>query len=217
MSPQHCASARFPVAPVVASRRSASVRGFTLVELMVTVVIISVIATLATPSILRRVDSYKTRNAAELIASTFRLARLRAMGRGSAVVVRYEGATGVVTVLEGIQGPDMVAAGCANLPASSCTTPADRFNTSGSGTRSQTIESYDADGGDSYTLTASLGATSDVCFTPLGRAYSRAAFTNAFTPMTTPATMTVTRGTGSLVRTVAILPNGIARVSAGAL
>jgi len=191
------------------------VRGFTLIELMVTVVIISVISALATPGILRRVDSYKTRSAAEQIASTFRLARLRAMGRGAAVVVRYQGSTGTVTVLEGVQGPDSSATGCANLPASSCTTPADRFN-AGS-TRFQTIERYDASGASSYTLTASLGATSDVCFTPLGRAYSRASFTDAFAPLTTPATMTVTRGAGILVRTVAILPNGTARVSAGAL
>jgi prepilin-type N-terminal cleavage/methylation domain-containing protein len=213
MSPQHRPVARFPSTPFVAPRRSEHVRGFTLIELMVVVVIISVISALATPGILRRVDSYKTRSAAEQIASTFRLARLRAMGRGSAVVVRYQG--GTVTVLEGVQGPDSSATGCANLPASSCTTPATRFN-AGS-TRFQTIESYDATGASSYTLTASLGATSDVCFTPLGRAYSRASFTDAFAPLTTPATMTVTRGAGILVRTVAILPNGTARVSAGAL
>lgn len=213
MSPQHRPVARFPRTPFVAPRRSEHVRGFTLIELMVTVVIISVISALATPGILRRVDSYKTRSAAEQIASTFRLARLRAMGRGAAVVVRYQGSTGTVTVLEGIQGP--AAGGCANLPASSCTTPAARFN-SGS-TLFQTLESYDATGAASYALTASLGATSDVCFTPLGRAYSRATFTGVFAPLTAPATMTVSRGTGGLVRTVAILPNGTARVSAGAL
>jgi len=194
------------------SRPKAS-RGFTLVELMVTVVIISVLAAIATPGILARVNSYRTRSAAEMIASTYRLARLRAMGRGSAVVVRYN--AGVITVLEGIQGSESSAAGCQNLPAPSCTTPATRFN-SGS-TDYQTIESYDVAYGGAYTLAASLGTVSDVCFTPLGRAYSRTSITGTFAQMLTPATVSVTHSSGGLVRQVLVLPNGTARVTAGAL
>lgn len=195
--------------------RIRSTRGFTLIELMVTVVIISVLAALATPGILARVNNYKTRSAAEQIATTYRLARLRAMGRGSAVVVRYQ--SGTITVLEGRQGPDAAAAGCQNLPASSCTTPADRFN-SGSD-RYQTVETYETTGhtsaGASYTVSPSLGTTSDICFTPLGRAYSRTNLTSTFAQMLVPVTVSVTHASGGLARQVLVLPNGTARVTAG--
>jgi len=187
--------------------------GFTLVELMVVVVIISVIAALATPGIMARVDNYKARSLAEQLAATYRLARLRAMGRGSAVVVRFD--EGTITVLEGIKGSAAVAAGCQNLPAPSCTTPATRFDVLG--TLNQTIESYDSQGAGSYTVTSALGTWSDVCFTPLGRAYTRTAVATAFTQLLTPTTLSVSASSGGLTRQVVVLPSGTARVIAGAL
>jgi hypothetical protein len=53
----------------------------------------------------------------------------------------------------------------------------------------------------------------DVCFTPLGRAFQRTASNQTLTPMAGVATFTVDRGTGSLTRTVAVLPNGVSRLT----
>lgn len=213
MTPEQNAESRCETPRREAAHQGRGLRGFTLIELMVTVVIIAVIAALATPGIQARVNSYRARSAAEMIASTYRLARLRAMGRGSAVVVRFN--SGEITVLEGIQGTAASNAGCANLPAPSCTDPATRFN-SGSEALHQTVESYDSEGS-SYTVTHSLGATTDVCFTPLGRAFSRASFSGTFAQLLTPATLSVSPGTGGLIRRVVVLPSGTARVIAGAL
>ena len=52
---------------------------------MVVVVIITALAALAVPSILRQMRDRRTRQAAEEIASVYRQARLRALGRGAAV------------------------------------------------------------------------------------------------------------------------------------
>lgn len=197
------------------SRRSesSSARGFTLIEMMVVVLVITLVATLAVPSVSKRMQSNETSNAAQIIASAYRTARLQAMGRGSAVVVRYN--AGTFQILEGILGVGVAPAGCDPLPAASCTTPVDRWDAGSPGF--QVLESYNFAGGQ-YTVTTQDTATRtllDVCFSPSGRAYTRTAATGALTPMTTPVDISIERTDAvGLQRRVAVSPSGSARVVA---
>ncbi|MCH2109467.1 MAG: prepilin-type N-terminal cleavage/methylation domain-containing protein, partial [Polyangiaceae bacterium] len=98
--------------------------GFTLIELMVVVVIISILTTMAVPTITKKIKNYEAKATAEEIATMFRGARLKAMGRGSAVLVQYDSGTETVTVREAIVGSslptDAAMNDCEALPSSSC-------------------------------------------------------------------------------------------------
>src|SRR5512146_66728 len=80
---------RLPMFPDKHRARGAE-RGFTLVELIVVVIIIAVLAVMAIPTITQQMRSRRTQFAAKEVAALYRDARMRAMGRGSAVLVRFE-------------------------------------------------------------------------------------------------------------------------------
>lgn len=65
-------------------------RGFTLVELMIVVTIISILAAVATPSLTRSMRRAESREAAGRLAQVFRTARTQAMGRGEIVLLRLD-------------------------------------------------------------------------------------------------------------------------------
>lgn len=129
---------------------------------------------------------------------------MRAMGRGAAVFVRFSGTT--FTVAEAVQPRDAGAPDCL-LPVSSCLTA----------TQFQEISSFDTDDGryEGVVVKDSGSATSrDVCFTPLGRAYTRTG-TNPLSAVDSVLAFDVNRGTGAgLTRRVTMLPNGVARIVA---
>src|SRR5512142_2995898 len=111
---------------------------------MVVVVIITALSALAIPSILRQMRDRRTRQAAEEVASVYRQARLRALGRGSAVLVRYTRTTGTYQTLEAVIGPGTGApamAGCVQLPVASC------INTDWAGTNTQQVSTWSAPAG----------------------------------------------------------------------
>ncbi len=203
--------------------RGGSSRGFTLIELMVVVIIIGALAVLAIPTISGQMRSRRTQFVAKEVSNLYRNGRLRAMGRGSAVMVRYSRAVdteGRFDVLEAVR-TDPNNPTCDRLPVSSCTVtnwadPAQTQPIGGlmikgraelDGVRARARDPNDAD-----------VATMDVCFTPMGRAFVRYAVAGQFNPLTAVPRLKVTRvDTGSNVpfgptRWVLVLPNGSARL-----
>jgi type II secretory pathway pseudopilin PulG len=184
---------------------------------MVVVVIITALAALAVPSILRQMRDRRTRQAAEEIASLYRQARLRALGRGAAVMVRYSSSTGF-EMREAVLGGNDPA--CARLPVTSCITA----NWGATSPTSQQIAQFSATAGVYAGITTSVYAASnggsgtegtpltglDICFTPMGRSLF-AIDGGALAPMTGVPLITVLRDAVSLKRLVVIPPNGLAR------
>jgi len=199
---------------------------------MVVVVIITALAALAIPSIIRQMRDRRTRQAAEEIASLYRQARLRALGRGSAVMVRYRSSdNGFFEVREAVLGG---AGTCAALPTTNCaSTLWDQDATKANGSKLITQFNPAAGVYDGVTsiahasqvggspqvagladLVADTGvANLDVCFTPMGRTLFRTTGTisDPLAPMTGVPAVTVSRNTGGLTRIVLIPPNGLAR------
>jgi type IV fimbrial biogenesis protein FimT len=189
-----------------------------MVELMVVVIIIAVVAAMAIPNITRRMQERRASEAAQRVALMYQMARARAMGRGTAVLVRFTKPTqqGALEMLEAQRGPG-VGAGCETLPVSSCTYPdwdvaaQQQFRsvtTLDLGRRAEyenvQIEMH-ADGATRTFL--------DVCFTPMGRTFSRTTSGLDLNTMNGVYEARVTRAnTASRTRSVMILPNGAARL-----
>lgn len=192
-------------------------RGFTLVEMMAVVVMITILASVAIPLATRQLRDRRTQDAAQQIATLYQSARMRAMGRGSAVLVRYApGTPGTFTVLEAQRGPNDTSNGvpnaaCAALPVSSCLTT-DWVNSTNQQYR--TVSTLDLTGDAGLTIEMNGGAALDICFTPMGRTYA-AATGQPLNAVTDVYTATVGRAASSNVRQrqVLILPNGAARLS----
>lgn len=214
------------VASPLLHRRLARLRGFTLIELMVVVVLIAIIATIAVPGVVAQLRARRASEAAERIASLYRGARVRALGRGAAVLVRFENQN--YTVYENIvgataAGSEMGNASCAQMPSASClrtdwaNTGADTRRVVGGFNYSNRAEYIDSSivVAAINTAGASTG-TLDVCFSPIGQAYTRTDLTAALTPLngTVGATVTRTSITG-IVHRVTVIPNGIAAVTSG--
>lgn len=196
----------------------ASLRGFTLMELMAVVLIITVFAALAVPTVVIQMRDRRVQESARQIALVYRQARLRAMGRGAAVLVRFDGTE--FSVLEARQGPG--AGTCADLPVSNCL---DR-QWVGAPTLSRRVDGHvEATAGDMADVTIGMVDANDnpipaleVCFTPMGRAFAREEISDAvtLTPMTEAYLATVSRTGMTRPREVVLMPNGTARLSARA-
>ncbi len=196
--------------------------GFTLIEMMVVVVIITILATIAIPSISRRMQMYQAKKDVEMIAGLFRGARLRAMGRGSAVLVRFD--DGIFTVHEAVRGGTANQPGCQTMPESSCFPTARWAAADDRSNQIDTLDLANAAGVTATTVRFILPITGgespartelDICFTPMGSAYADMEVPGSLIRMTTAPRFDHTRvAGGGFSRSALITPLGTARVVA---
>ncbi len=217
------------------ARRRAGQRGFSLIELVVVVIIIAVLAVLAVPAITQRMRDRRVYQAAQEVVSIYRGARMRAMGRGAAVLVRYDAtknAAGSLIVQEAVRGTASTTDECRRLPTSSCvlptwTTPAgtdkgqftdnvlvSRFDP---WNRSEYADvEIDMNGAPGDSSNGNAVSQMDVCFTPLGRAFVRYSQSGTWVPLAGVPSAKIWRkdangDANGLTRTVMVMPNGAAR------
>jgi len=182
---------------------------------MVVVVIIGIVAAIAMPQIVNRLRERRSAQAAEEIALLYRNARLRALGRGFPVLVRYSDAAGF-TVLEA----QPVAENCtARLPptclnAAWATAASVRqvgvFNPVSSGTTgtfANVVVSVTTQPGNV------AAPTHETCYSPHGKVYSRVVAANTFVPLAGVVDVNVNRGSNTLPHHVTVLSNGMARLA----
>jgi prepilin-type N-terminal cleavage/methylation domain-containing protein len=195
--------------------RRLAARGVTLMEMMAVIVIIGILAAVASPSFVMMFRDQRVSRAALEVSDIYRLARSRAMGRGSAVLVRFNGSGGVAgnglfEVREAIQPTAGVP-----LPATSCLAT----NWTNGDPANRPVSRFDP--GASYELAQlafqddvpSTQTFSEICFTPRGRTFTRSAPAGIFTPLLGVPSFTVTNTRTGRVRTVFIPPTGAARVA----
>lgn len=200
------------IAPPKRSPR-ASMRGFTLVELLAAIVIIALLAALATPSFIRIMRDRRVTQVGISIADTYREARSRALARGIAVAVRWQstgGGKGKLEMRETLVLPPGQGI------TKSCHT-AD-FGPSSADTRRVSLHDFNASIYELAVMKLVTESGSDsqfgeTCFAPDGRTWIRYADGAVFLQQTGVPRFEVVNSQTNNTRVVFLPPNGIARLA----
>ncbi len=199
-------------------------RGFTLIELMVTVLVVSILALLAIPALTKAQDDRVAYQNTVMVSQLLRRARTNAVGRGAAMLVTItsNGTTdrGTFTVYEGVRANGSGAGG-SDTPQPACRFPTDWTNAA---MKRKVAEASLNGGGDAsigiettvqvYETGTPTGYPSlNICFAPSGRSYISATLDfNGKQPNLAPVTIDVSRMVGGspegLRRRVALSPGG---------
>lgn len=188
-------------------------RGFTLVELLAAIVIIALLAALATPSFIAMMRDRRVTQVAVSMADTYREARMRSLARGIAVSVRWQSnGTGKGT----LETREIDVSTLAQSVTKACHT-AD-WSTASVDTRQVTIQDFAASIYElaSIKLVSEAGSDSafgETCFAADGRTYVRYADGGAFVPLTGVPRFEVLNTSTNQQRIVHLPPNGVARLS----
>jgi Tfp pilus assembly protein FimT len=182
-------------------------------ELLMVVAMIGIMAAAASPMFIEMMRDRRVNQTALQTAEMFRQGRARALGRGSAVLVRWTGAAnggGLLEIREAVQsnvdGP---------LPVSNCTTNSWEDGQIDNRRVSGLDYTQGASGRASLAFVDPIAGpvtAAEVCFTPRGRTFYRTG-NGSFAVLEKPPSIEVTNTKTNMLRRVLIAPNGVARLA----
>ena len=189
-----------------------------MVELLAVIAVVGILAALASPSYTRIMRSQRMSSAAQEVADFARVARSRAMGRGSAMLFRWSASangssleTQQVTIREAIigSGADMYR------PATSCfqTNWESNSNSRYVGGIHVKAQQYQPSKARFYDVNGAVRSFAELCFTPRGRTFVRYSGGSAkCVPLNGVPRLQIANTETGRQGVVVLPPNGAARV-----
>lgn len=175
------------------------------------VILIGILAAAASPSFVSGMRDRRVNRTAMEISGIYRLARYQAIGRGTAVLVRWTASTGELQVRQAL-----VQDAAGSLISRSCLSVADWMDPAETEPvtmlRTAGIELAAVELRDPTAPDGVVRDNADVCFTPRGRTFVRYDPGAGLAPLLGALRVNVTNTRTGLLRSVFVPPNGVARL-----